>query len=602
MLRVNGGRSGRSAFGRYSLIEPIGRGGMAEVWKAKAHGARDFERVVVLKRILPHLCSDQQFVEMFIAEARLSARLNHPNIVQVFDFGELGGEYFLAMEFIEGLTLSTALERLKEQQPIPLGLTIQVVRDMCLALSYAHALTGADGTPLHIMHRDVSPSNVMLGLDGTVKLLDFGVAKAVTLADEHTRTGVLKGKISYMPPEVVDGSARADARVDLFAAGVVLHEMLTGKRLFRGRDEFQTLAQIRACEVEPPSAVRNEVPAALDQICLKALSRRPEDRYQTGAELASALAPLLHDLRWDSLKTAHLVGELARIPGPAVEALSTATPRTISQTVAQGTEAVPPPSLPSFLFKKRRRMAPIVVAVALVSTAIGASGAWLLATRTTTMKSGLLVASEPPGASIELDKRTLSETTPTAIQNLRPGQHTLRLRHAGHNDVERVVLVKAGERAMVDVALPRASHRISVNTAPSAATVFVDGTLVLGTTPTFINVTDDDFHELRIERVGYESLVYAIKPDDHQSELSLTLEPEKEARGTLSVDSNGSAQVWVDGVYTGYDTPTLQFRVSPGKHTIELRDSADNASAPTRIEIGKGESMHLTLTLVPRKP
>ncbi len=575
---------------------------MAEVWKAKAHGARDFERVVVLKRILPHLCSDPRFVAMFIAEARLSARLNHPNIVQVFDFGELDGEYFLAMEFIEGVTLSTAISRLQRRRPFPIGLAVQVVRDIGLALSYAHALTSADGRPLHIIHRDVSPSNVMLGLDGTVKLLDFGVAKAVSLTEEQTRTGVLKGKISYMPPEVVDGSTRADPRSDLFAAGVVLHELLTGRRLFRGRDEFETLAQIRACAVDPPSHTRSDVPAALDQVCLRALSRRREERYQTGAELAAALAPFLHDLRWDTVQTAKLVAELAEMPDEPERADPTtaASGASVAPTVAGSVDVAK--AGPSLQRKRRRRtVALVLLAVAGASAAMGAAAAWVLATRTSTMRSGLLVASDPAGATIELDRHVLPETTPTAIQNLAPGEHIVRLRRSGHDDVERHVTVRAGERAMVEIALPPASHRVAVNSAPAEATVYLDGTLVLGTTPTFVTVTDDDFHELRLERDGYEALTYALKPEDREHELSLTLEPEKEPRGTLSVESNGSAQVWLDGVYTGYDTPTLGIHVAAGDHTVELHDSSNTLSAPTRIRIRKGESMHLTITLVQRK-
>jgi serine/threonine-protein kinase len=563
---------------------------MAEVWKAKVHGAHDFERVVVLKRILPHLCSDPRFLEMFIAEARLSARLNHPNIVQVFDFGELDGEYFLAMEFIEGLTLSAALGRLQPGRTIPIGFAIQVVRDIALALGYAHALTGSDGTPLHIIHRDVSPSNVMLGLDGSVKLLDFGVAKAVSLSNEQTRSGVLKGKISYMPPEVVDGHARADARSDLFAASVILHELLTGRRLFGGTDDFETLARIRECVVEAPSKARSDVPPALDQIALRAVSRRPEERFQTGAELSAALAPFMHDLRWDTLQMAEFVRELAHSPSLAFD-----EPTGVLASERRPTASTAAETKPTRKAGSAQASIAVLAAVAVAAAAAGAAGAWLLATRASTMRSGLIVASDPAGATVEIDRRVLPETTPTAILNLPPGEHDVRLRRTGHSDVERQVRVKAGERAMVQITLPRASHRISITSAPAAATVFLDGALVLGTTPTFVTVTDDDFHDLRVEHPDYETLTYAIKPEERQQELSFSLEQEKEARGTLSVESDGSAQVWLDGAYTGYDTPTLGFRVAVGEHTIELRDSSHVLSAPTRVTIRKGETVHLKL-------
>ncbi len=566
---------------------------MAEVWKAKVHGAHDFERVVVLKRILPHLCRDPRFVEMFVSEARLSARLNHPNIVQVFDFGEVDGEYFLAMELIEGLTLSTVVERMLPARPIPVGLAVQVVRDIGLALNYAHALSDRDGMPLHIVHRDVSPSNVMLGLDGMVKLLDFGVAKAIDLTKEQTRSGVIKGKTSYMAPEVVDGTVRADARTDLFAAGVVLHELLTGRRLFRGQDEFETIALVRACVVERPSHVRSGIPAALDEVCLKALSRQPEDRYQTGAELVAALAPFLHDLRWDTVQTATLVGELAR----KQEELQRETPTPAIASKA-GTPALPAPEVRDP--RKKKLTVTHLVAASAIALVAGIAGGWLLANRTSAMHSGLIVASDPDGATVEVDGHVFPQTTPTTIASLAAGEHTIRLRRSGHADVERRVRVRTGERTMVQIALPNASHRVSVTTAPAAATVYLDGTTVLGSTPTFITVTDDDFHELRLERAGYETLTFAITPEDRKPELSFVLEPEREARGTLSVEADGLAQVWLDGVYTGYDTPTMGFRVRVGEHTIQLRDSVSILSAPTRVTIQQGEFKHLMLTV--KKP
>ncbi|HZS39032.1 MAG TPA: PEGA domain-containing protein, partial [Polyangia bacterium] len=180
---------------------------------------------------------------------------------------------------------------------------------------------------------------------------------------------------------------------------------------------------------------------------------------------------------------------------------------------------------------------------------------------------------------------------------VQPGEHVVRLKYAGRSDVERHVQVKPGERTLVDISMPTSSHRVSVSTAPDAATVFLDGKLVLGTTPTFMTVADDDFHEVRIERAGYEPIVHSIKPEDTLTELSFTLEPETEPRGTITVESSSVAQVFVDGIYTGYDTPTLGIRLAAGGHTVELRDSSGARSAPARINLQKGEYMHLTLSL-----
>jgi serine/threonine protein kinase len=301
-------------FGRYSLLRPIGRGGMAEVWKAKIHGAQNFQRLVVVKRILPHLSSDPEFVRMFTVEAKLSARLNHPNIVQVFEFSEVNGEHYLAMEFVAGVNVGDVHKRLKDVR-MPIGMAAHAVREVCLALAYAHALADEDGHPLRIIHRDVTPSNVMLGYDGSVKLVDFGVAKALSQSDELTRTGALKGKVGYMSPEAIEGESELDGRTDIFAAGVVLHEMLTGRRLFRGHDDLKTIALVRACKVDPPSRERPDISPELDRIVLKALARSRDQRYQSADDLASDLTRVVRQLEWDAFRTAAFLKQHEIHPG-----------------------------------------------------------------------------------------------------------------------------------------------------------------------------------------------------------------------------------------------------------------------------------------------
>ena len=313
-----GGTSTGLPFGRYTLLRPIGRGGMAEVWKAKIHGAQNFQRLVVVKRILPHLSSDPEFVRMFTVEAMLSARLNHPNIVQVFEFAEVAGERYLAMEYVHGINLGDLQKRLKGV-PVPVGMAAHLVREICLALGYAHALPDDDGKPLSLIHRDVSPSNVMIGYDGGVKLLDFGVAKALSSTDELTRTGALKGKVAYMSPEAVDGELSLDGRTDIFAAGVVLYELLTGKRLFKGGDDLRTIALVRACKVEPPSTERPDIPPELDRIVLKSLARNRDQRYERAELLAADLNQLSHDLEWDATRTSLFLKQHDIQPGSEPE-------------------------------------------------------------------------------------------------------------------------------------------------------------------------------------------------------------------------------------------------------------------------------------------
>jgi len=285
------------ASGEYELLEKLGQGGMGEVWKARQRGPSGFSRTVVIKRILPHLSDDPRFIEMFLSEARLTARLQHPNIVQVLNLGHDASGYFIAIEHVAGQPLSKVIGALDESQRPPVGLGPFVIRDVCRALSYAWELTGDDGKPLELVHRDVSPANVMVGYNGLSKLLDFGVAKALAHTTElnaGTQTGVLKGKLWYMAPERIAGEP-FDHRADLFSAGVMLHEALTGERLFAAASVSEMVSMMRS-PVAPPSRLNPEVPSALDEICLRAMHIDPGQRFASGREMAAALDAVLFDL------------------------------------------------------------------------------------------------------------------------------------------------------------------------------------------------------------------------------------------------------------------------------------------------------------------
>jgi serine/threonine protein kinase len=301
-------------FGKYTLFERIGRGGMADVFKGRVQGPAGFERVFVVKRILPHLSDDPQFTRMFIEEAKLSARLNHPNIVQVFELGAVDKEYFIAMEYVKGRDLAETMRTLwaRVGPPRP-ELVAYVGREMCRALAYAHDLTGDDGDLIGMIHRDVSPSNVMLSYEGAVKLLDFGIAKALggedSVDEGNTQRGTLKGKFAYMAPEQTAGND-VDKRIDIFACGIVLHEVLTGRRLFKGENDLQTVERVRVCEVAPPSVHNPLCPPELDGIILRALARNRDERFQTSSEMADALDDVVHAARFQPTHLAMLMREL----------------------------------------------------------------------------------------------------------------------------------------------------------------------------------------------------------------------------------------------------------------------------------------------------
>ena len=271
--------------GRYELMGKLASGGMAEVYLAKAAGPRGFEKKLVVKRILPHLAEDASFIEMFFAEATLVAKLNHPNIVQIFDFGESNGAYFLAMEYIEGVNLRTLIKRVRVLgEKLPVALCAKLVSFVCEGLAYAHEFVEPEtGTPLRLVHRDISPDNILVSAHGAVKLADFGIAKAANQL-HRTETGVVKGKVAYMPPEQLQGKA-LDARADLFALGVVLYELLSGRKPFEAENETSLMLAILHEEPLPVTRHRGDVPESIQRIIERALSKERNARYSSCREL-----------------------------------------------------------------------------------------------------------------------------------------------------------------------------------------------------------------------------------------------------------------------------------------------------------------------------
>jgi serine/threonine protein kinase len=271
-------------FGRYELIEQIAAGGMAEIWLARQYGLPDFHRIVVVKKLNEDLKEDETFVRMFLDEARTSAQLTHPNVVQIYDLGFKDDEYFIAMEYIHGEDLVEITHSAVEtEQLIPIGHAVRIVADALKGLHHAHTLVGTDGSPLGIVHRDVSPHNVLVSYDGMVKLVDFGIAKARTQT-EVTGSGMLKGKHAYMSPEQVRGD-HVDHRSDIFTIGIVLYELSTGHRLFVGRNEVETLEAVLQAPIPRPSTRTADFPEKLDDIIMRALERDPDLRYQSAQEM-----------------------------------------------------------------------------------------------------------------------------------------------------------------------------------------------------------------------------------------------------------------------------------------------------------------------------
>ncbi len=280
-------------FGRYQLLEKIGSGGMAEVFKARMRGEEGFEKIVAIKRIVPHMAANEAFITMFVDEAKLAAQLNHNNITHIYDLGKVEAWHYIAMEFVEGKDLRTLLKLGKERSyPLPAELALFIAAKIANALDYAHRRPAADGTELNLVHRDVSPQNILISYEGDIKLCDFGIAKAASKVST-TISGALKGKLQYMSPEQAWGK-RVDRRSDIFSLGAVLHEMLTGAPLFEGDTDMSILERVREGEVEPPSRRGVEVSKRVDQIVLKALAKNPQERYQNASEMEKDLHAVLY--------------------------------------------------------------------------------------------------------------------------------------------------------------------------------------------------------------------------------------------------------------------------------------------------------------------
>jgi serine/threonine-protein kinase len=282
-----------STFGKYRLVAELGQGGMADVILALAQGPAGFNKLVVVKRLRQHLAEDPEFVAMLVDEARLAARLNHPNIVHTNEVGEIDGRFFIAMEYLEGQPLTRIKRRAtRAERELSVETELRVLGDVLAGLQYAHELTDYDGTPLGVVHRDVTPSNVFITYEGVVKIVDFGIAKA-SGRSTHTQTGVVKGKMPYMPPEQALGH-EVDRRADIFSVGVMLWEVLARRRMWKGLDDVVILGRLINGDIPiSPREVRPEIPEVLDTICRKALNPDPEGRYARAVDFQNDLEAYL---------------------------------------------------------------------------------------------------------------------------------------------------------------------------------------------------------------------------------------------------------------------------------------------------------------------
>jgi serine/threonine protein kinase len=505
-------------FGKYLLVGEIAVGGMAEVFLAVHKGVEGFIKVVVIKRVLPHLTKNPEFVRMFIEEARLEARLEHPNIVRTYEVGEINGHYFTAMEYLPGEDLFKALNNLSmSRQLMPLHIAAGITSQLCNGLHFAHQFTDTAGVPLNLVHRDVNPANIIITYSGEVKIIDFGVAKSN--ANVQTLSGMIKGKVAYMPPEQLLGR-EVDQRADIFSAGVVLWEVLTGRPLFLRSNEAATLYAIMNGPIPPPSKLRADVPPQLDKIVARALARVPEDRYETAEEMAAGLEDFLtHTPRYDARV---LAGKLEDLFGStrAEAKRSIAQTRSLQRNISlvmklrsevraelaerldaavvsgddAGRDSMPfrpdaddlnpvarGSGIPIQAVGQSRSQRGLVIALAVLLVGTIATGLFYTLVRSDrqpaakqAVLAGLQIESTPPGAAVFVGGEPTGLKTPTTLTGIAKKQLAIRLELPGHAPVTTTVDIPAGAIASAKLTLVPVHGRLVIYDLPAKAGVIVD--------------------------------------------------------------------------------------------------------------------------------
>ncbi|MCO4745712.1 MAG: serine/threonine protein kinase [Proteobacteria bacterium] len=549
------------AFGKYYLVDKIATGGMAEIFKAKTYSEGGFENLLVIKRILSHLSENNEFVEMFIDEAKVSVALQHPNIVRLYDFGRILDNYFIAMECVEGKDVRGMLRQLSRQRKfLPIEYAVYVVHEACKGLDYAHAKTDNQGEPYNIVHRDISPSNILLSYEGEVKVADFGIAKAEKNAYE-TGAGVLKGKFEYMSPEQAHGRD-LDGRSDVFCLGIILWEMLTGRRLFKTKSETQTLERVRKVDVAPPETLNSRVPKDVSRIVMKALTGPLDQRYQTAGQMQEDLAKFLYpatpDKTRDGFRTfmqeifAVEIGEerqrLEKGSVVAVELRKNAPP--ISEWDGQTNSTMAQTSAGT-----KMAMGTIGL-LAVVATVIAGGAAYVaydLSQRApekeivevkVEAEVGSVAVTVTPEARVFLDEQLVGTGESVTIPDVAPGEHFIRLEADGYETFEGALAVTAGQVARFGQPLvkvkpkpvartaPRTTRPRPVRTAPAGtpaklkivltasgwATVYIDGKALSKTAPGSFEV-EPGTHKIRVENLtnGYDySTTVTVGPGDEK--------------------------------------------------------------------------------------
>lgn len=545
--------------GQYYLLDKIAQGGMAEIYKGLAYDLHGIKKTVVIKKILPNIAADKEYINMLIGEAKTAVMLNHGNIAQVYDLGKVGDDYFMVMEFVDGKSLSQIHKKcVKGGDLIPVPYVCYFISEVANGLNYMHRKTDDQGRLLNIIHRDISPQNIIISYSGTVKIVDFGIAKAAIKID-ITESGVLKGKFAYMSPEQARGDS-IDHRSDIFSLGVILHEILTGRRLFKSENARETLKKVRQCQVPPPSSLRAGLPEEIDRIALKALAADRDKRYFFASEMQNDLVKFIYrnfpdfspakvgefikDIFVNEILDAKELEEEAKTPFLIIDRTQSAI-ADASKMENTGLIKAPPHTEPFFTEEEMRKFE---------------------------MKEEI----SEQTSSVPRDELP-QEKLSVKLGRLFKGFEEFFNKRNRWRDISIVLLIVAAISFVAVIVMNRAyiykrfvalwpapqqnqsdMAEIKLDVTPSDAVVMLDGKEVIRQSPAVIGgIVSGEDHTLTIQKDGYVPYSTLVKLRSGKvMPLTLKLERLAPATGTVIVESKPpTATIYLDDVKTRFTTP-----------------------------------------------
>ena len=588
-------------FGKYVLLDRINVGGMAEVFRAKSFGVDGFARLVAIKRILPNISKEEEFIEMFVDEAKLTVQLQHANVVQVMDLGKVEDRYYISMEYVSGGDLRTVWDRARRRNRLlPIAMSCYLVMKCCEGLDYAHRKKDDTGKDIGLVHRDVSPQNLLVSFEGEVKVVDFGIALARHKVSK-SQAGVLKGKFGYMSPEQVRG-VELDHRSDIFACGIMLWELLVGDRLFLGESDFSTLEKVRNVEMVPPTHFNKNLSPQVERIVMKALAKNRDDRYRHASEMAEDLQRYLFSSNQPFARTdlqrymhQHFTEEIAA-EQERLDKYRDLNPADFEDPVEKKPSQPPGAGGSAAAFGFAGGSQPDEkVAIARIPTA--------LKPRPVTFSSSPR-NSLPPHVSAPNFGAIAIPGDPSLRADASSGQHQPP-RDTKKKTTTWIIAGVASVLAAVGVAgvlmlAGRGNGTLSVECTPADVQVFLDDEKVSETTP-FVRDLEPRNYVLTVKRAGYRDLVRPIKIVSGQVDAEmLTLEANAGTAAIIVITTPKDLSIWLNGRDTGKKSPATLTPLTAGDYALDLKlDGEGVYNGVLKLADGGAETVTVDISGIP---